>query len=254
MAKICKSCGKEYTGDWCPHCGYGDPNLKTKAADKYKKNTKPVRFMTEEEKAEYYAEQAKSGKKIKKPSRKAIRIITASVCVAIVTAIALFVLYKQGIIFDEGDPSEVAKSYFTAINDRDFDAFLDCVPPAISDAYEEEVEELGIEDGAEFDTLYSDIMDAYGDDFKIETEFGRQSEVDDDTISDYEDTYEELYDKSINVKKAYKYSVTATISGSEGSDVAYYEVYVARFGGSWYVVDAAVVTTTISADEEESTT
>lgn len=55
MSKLCKSCGNYYEGDHCDKCGYGDPNLKTHAADKYKKPTKPERFRTEEEK-ELYAE------------------------------------------------------------------------------------------------------------------------------------------------------------------------------------------------------
>lgn len=46
MSKLCKSCGNYYEGDHCDKCGYGDPNLKTHAADKYKKPTKPERFRT----------------------------------------------------------------------------------------------------------------------------------------------------------------------------------------------------------------
>ena len=53
MSKLCKSCGNYYEGDHCDKCGYGDPNLKTHAADKYKKPTKPKRFRTEEEKGLY---------------------------------------------------------------------------------------------------------------------------------------------------------------------------------------------------------
>ena len=61
MSKLCKSCGNYYEGDHCDKCGYGDPNLKTHAADKYKKPTKPERFRTEEEK-ELYAEWEKEKK------------------------------------------------------------------------------------------------------------------------------------------------------------------------------------------------
>ena len=53
MSKICKSCGKEYKGEFCEHCGYGDPDLEIKAVKKYQTN-KPVRFMTAEEKEEHY--------------------------------------------------------------------------------------------------------------------------------------------------------------------------------------------------------
>ena len=38
IMKICKSCGKEYKGEYCEHCGYGDPKLKTHAADNRKQN------------------------------------------------------------------------------------------------------------------------------------------------------------------------------------------------------------------------
>ena len=59
MSKICKSCGNYYEGDYCTKCGYGNKNLKVKAAEKYKKATKPERFMTDQEKKEYYALQQK---------------------------------------------------------------------------------------------------------------------------------------------------------------------------------------------------
>ena len=53
MAKICKSCGSYYKGSYCEKCGYGKPDTKSKSLEKFKKATpkKPVRFMTEEEKA-----------------------------------------------------------------------------------------------------------------------------------------------------------------------------------------------------------
>lgn len=51
MAKVCKSCGNFYKGDFCDKCGYGKEGTKSKVLEKYKKATpkKPVRFMTEEE-------------------------------------------------------------------------------------------------------------------------------------------------------------------------------------------------------------
>ena len=64
MSRICKSCGKYFDGDYCNHCGYGKKDIKTKAAEKYKKNTTPVRFMTDEEKKKYYDRQRESIKHI----------------------------------------------------------------------------------------------------------------------------------------------------------------------------------------------
>lgn len=247
LAKICKSCGKEYSGEWCEHCGYGNPDLKVKAAEKYKKIQKPVRHMTEEEKARYYAEQTKKTKsKRKSADSKALKILTAAFCVLLVAAIVLFVLYKKEYIFKPEDKSEVISNYFQSINDRDFDAFLSCVPDEIEDQYKSEAEKMDIESGNEIEFLYSDFSDIYGDDFKFDITIGRESEVDSSTISDYEDQYKELYDSSINISEASSFAVEAKISGEKSESTVYYEVYVAKIGGHRYIVDAAVVTPSVN--------
>ncbi|MBQ8378381.1 MAG: hypothetical protein IJX42_04535, partial [Oscillospiraceae bacterium] len=69
MIKYCKSCGKEYKGDYCEHCGYGKPDLEVKAYDKYKVN-KPERFMTDEEKAQRAEELKAKREAVKKQENK----------------------------------------------------------------------------------------------------------------------------------------------------------------------------------------
>ncbi|MCC8192076.1 MAG: hypothetical protein LIO41_03435 [Ruminococcus sp.] len=245
MTKVCKSCGKEYTGDYCEHCGYGNPDLKIKSAEKYKQTQKPLKVMTDEERTEYSKEQKekRAGKKLPK---KATKILSCIVGVLIVAAIVLFVLYRQGYIFNSVQKEDVAEKYFDSINSRSFSDFLSCVPPAVKEVYEDEAEELGLDDSNALDTLYSDMIEMYGDDFEIDTTLGKAKTVDDDAIEDYEDEYKEYYDKSISVSQAYVISATATISGSLASDEVYYEIYTAKIGGKWYVVNVSQITPTVT--------
>jgi uncharacterized membrane protein YvbJ len=101
MSKLCKSCGNYYEGDHCDKCGYGDPNLKTHAADKYKKPTKPERFRTEEEK-ELYAQWEKEKKEdteIKRHYDPNAGKKTLAIVAVVVIGVIVAVLYKSGVIF-----------------------------------------------------------------------------------------------------------------------------------------------------------
>lgn len=247
--KICKSCGKEYKGEYCEHCGYGNPNIKTKAAEKYKKIQKPLRHMTEEEKEEYLKLQKENPQKIKNAApKKAVKIAVGIVCVLIIAALVLFVLYKRGYIFNNEKKEEIAAKYFQSISDRNFEDFLSCFPPAIKDAYEQSAEDMDLASDKALDTLYSDYNKTYGDDFKIDTKLGKASAVENDDIEDYEAEYEKLYDEDINVSEAYVISATATIKGSVSSKDIYYEIYTAKVGGKWYVVNVSEISPTVKSN------
>ncbi len=248
MTKICKSCGKEYTGEYCEHCGYGDPELKTKAADKYKKIQKPLRHMTEEEKAQYYKEHPSAQKNTShKSGSKALKIATLFFCIALVAVIVLFVLYKRGYIFSGSDKREVAAKYFESISERDFDKFLSCFPEELKDTYEKEADKMGISDENALDTLYADYREKYGDNFKFTANIGKESKLEESVISDYEKEYKSIYDSSIDVKEASVFSVDAKITGDKLTEQVYYEVYVAKIDGKWCVVNAADISPSISA-------
>lgn len=245
--KICKSCGKEYKGEYCEHCGYGNPDIKTKAAEKYKKIQKPLRHMTEEEKAEYLKEQKNKPQKLKNTApKKAVKIIAGIVCVLVIAALVLFVLYKRGYIFNSEEKEDVAEKYFQSISDRDFEDFLSCVPPALKDAYEQSAKEMGLDSGEALDTLYSDYNETYGDDFKININLGKAKAVENDAIEDYENEYKELYDEKVTVSEAYVISATASIKGSISSKDVYYEIYTAKIGGKWYVVNVSDIIPTVT--------
>ncbi len=247
MTKICKSCGKEYTGEYCEHCGYGNPELKIKAADKYKKIQKPLRHMTEEEKAQYYKEHPSAKKSAKnKNGTKVLKAATLFFCIALIAVIVLFVLYKRGYIFTVNDKREVAAKYFQSISDRDFDEFLSCFPPEHKNAYEDEAEKMGISDENALDTLYADYREKYGDNFKFQANIGKESQLEESVISDYEKEYKSIYDSSIDVKEASVFSVDAKITGDKLTEQVYYEVYVAKIGGRWYVVNVADISPSIS--------
>lgn len=247
IMKICKSCGKEYKGEYCEHCGYGNPDIKTKAAEKYKKIQKPLRHMTEEEKEEFLKAQKKNPKKIKNTApKKTVKIIVGIVCILVIAALVLFVLYKRGYIFNSEEKEDVAAKYFQSISDRNFEDFLSCVPPALKNAYEQSAEELKLDSDKALDTLYSDYNETYGNDFKINLKLGKAKAVENDVIEDYEKEYKELYDEKISVSEAYVISATAAIKGSVSSKDVYYEIYTAKISGRWYVVNVSEITPTVT--------
>lgn len=121
MSKLCKSCGNYYEGDHCDKCGYGDPNLKTHAADKYKKPTKPERFRTEEEK-ELYAEWEKEKKEdteIKRHYDPNAGKKTLAIVAVVVIGVIVAVLYKSGVIFNS-TKTEVIKKILQVHTDKRF--------------------------------------------------------------------------------------------------------------------------------------
>lgn len=247
IMKICKSCGKEFKGKYCEHCGYGNPDIKTKAAEKYKKVHKPLRHMTEEEKEEWLKEQKKNPKKTKNTApKKAVKIALGIVCVLLIAALVIFVLYKRGYISKTEEKEDVAAKYFQSISDRNFEDFLSCFPPAIRDTYEESAKEMNLDESNALDTLYSDYNETYGNDFKINAKLGKAAYVDSEAIEDYEKEYKKLYDKKIDVSEAYVISATAAIHGSRSSKDVYYEIYTAKTGTRWYVVNVSEITPTIT--------
>ncbi len=255
MAKICKSCGKEYTGDFCEHCGYGNPNLKVKSTEKYKKTTTPVRFMTPEQKEAYYAElkakeleRRRSGKK-KKRDPKQIRLL---IIVIIAVAVLVFgTLFGSGVIGFSEDSTDVVIKYFDAINERDFDDYVSCFPKEMKADYKDDLEQTGYTKDEYMEAFNADFAEEYGDDFTLEYEI-----VDIDTITEYSfDGYEEAYGVTPDISDANIVSVDVTFSGSLGSDTYRMDCYVGKVGRHWKMFNmeynAGVITTDMEIEDPD---
>lgn len=231
MSRICKSCGKYFDGDYCNHCGYGKKDIKTKAAEKYKKNTTPVRFMTDEEKKKYYDRQreklAEKKAKAKNPkSNKNLLIFIALAAAAIIVA----GLISSG-VFSFGDKKDVIEDYFEAINDRDFDDYLNCFPAEIKAELKNDRDEANCSKEEYMNKLISVYEDDCGDNIVISFKFGKITELEEYNM----DAYKAKYGSVPNISEAYVVALTETFNGSKGTKDEQCYCFVGKVRGKWKI-------------------
>ncbi len=248
MSKVCKSCGNYYEGDYCNHCGYGNKDIKTKAAEKYKKTTKPVRFMTEEEKTQYYDRQreklSEKAAKAKNPkSNKNLLIFIAVAAVAIIVA----GLISSGVI-SFGDKNDVIEDYFEAINQRDFDDYLKCFPSEIKTELKKDREEANCSKEEYMDKLISVYSDDCGENISVSVAFGKTSKLENYSI----DSYKEAYGSAPNISEAYVISLTETFKGTKGTKDEQCYCYVGKVKGKWKIFNFEYITGTITPDIQDN--
>lgn len=244
MSKICKSCGEYYDGDYCTKCGYGKKDIKSKAAEKYKKYTKPVRFMTDEEKKKYYdrqhenyTEKQAGAKKAK--SNKNLLIFIIIIAFGIITA----GLISSGVI-SWGDKNDVIEDYFEAITERDFDQYIKCFPSEIRKSIEDERDELGYSKKEYMDEFVSVFKDEYGDGFSVSVECGRATELKEYSM----EQYKEAYGSAPNISEAYEVAATVTLRGSKKSDDEHFDCLVGKVRGRWKIFNLEYTAGTITPE------
>ncbi len=254
MMKICKSCGKEYKGDYCEHCGYGNPDLKTKAADKYKKSTTPVRFMTAEQKAEYYeqkkreyAERTQNGKK-RDPKQTRI-LIVAAVGVAVLIFGSLF---ASGVLGFNEEPDIIVEKYLTAIDQRDFDNYVSCFPKEMKRDYEKDLADTGFTEEEYMEEFNSVFIDEFGDNFKLEFNILRTDKLEEFSL----DGYKQQYGTVPKVEEACIVVTDVTFKGSNGSEVYRMDFYLGKVGRRWKIFnlqyEAGIITPDMEINDPEA--
>lgn len=247
MIKYCKSCGKEYSGKWCEHCGYGKPDLVTHAADKYKKE-KPERFMTDEEKTERskrLAEKREAEKKLDSEKQSKSRAAQkrksqwAFIIIALVVfaAVAVFALWQNGIIFKGADKTEVITTYFNAIAGGDFDGYTSTMVEPMAKGYEEELEKQGLSKSEFMKKSYEDYEKGFGEGYTVSVSFGNEEKMSGEEISDSENILKSAYGKSYSIKEAYKVATNVTYTGTLTEETVDYYVYVGKIGSRWYILN-----------------
>lgn len=256
MAKTCKSCGKEYKGEFCEHCGYGDPNLTVKAAEKYKTNT-PVRFMTPEQKETYYAElkkkqaqQRSTGKRKKDPKMMRAMIITVIAAVLIIFG----TLFGTGVIGFAEKETDVVEKYLKAINDRDFDKYASCFPNEMRKDYEADLTATGLSEKEYMDLFNADFAEEYGADFTITYTILKSDEM-----TEYStDGYKEAYGTVPNISEAKLVITDVTFKGSKGSEKFRMNFYVGKVGRRWKLFnleyDAGIITPNMEINNPDDNT
>lgn len=247
MIKYCKSCGKEYRGKFCEHCGYGKEDVKIKAYDKYKVE-KPERFMTDEEKAAKSESLRAKREEEKRTSREKSQnrtrpakassqwgfIITAVVIFAVVVLLAL---YKSGFIGQTKDKTEVIDRYFSSIDNGDFDGYLSTMIAPMAEDYRSTAKEMGISDEDAMDELYSDYIEGFGEGYTVTVEFGAEAEMSSAEIKSSENTLYQAYGKNYDIKEAYRVAVNVTFKGTKAEETQDMYVYVGKIKGKWYILN-----------------
>lgn len=236
MSKLCKSCGQYYDGDFCDKCGYGNPRIKTKSADKYKKPTTPERFRTEEQKKQYAQweeEKAENKAEYHKKNKSRTSSVQLLVVVAVVVVgVIVAVLFKSGVIFSSNE-KDLVKDYFSAIEQNDFDKFIKCFPDEMKKEYVNEQKQLGLTGQEYMQKLYGTFSDDYGNGYKIEVNFGKTTKL---AKGEYDMSgYEKAYGTVPDISDACEMVVNVTFKGSKNTETAKLYMYVGKVSGRWKI-------------------
>ena len=237
MPKICKSCGKEYTGEYCEHCGYGDPDLKIKATKKYETKI-PERFLPPEEQERLAKERLAQGKrpKTKTVKQKRNQKILLIVLVIAVVGIIFFVLFNQG-VFSQNDPEELVNQYFTSISEMDYDNYNACFSSDLAKENNKGIKSQDLDKDKAMETLYSDYINVFGKGFKSTVKIDETLDMDKGDIIEQEMDYQEQYGKSVSIEEGKIVKTTVKFEGSKSSEDVKFEVYVARIGAKWCILN-----------------
>lgn len=235
MAKICKSCGNYYSGEYCDKCGYGKPMGIPESVKKYRKaaKRKPERMQTSEDKKLYakWAKEERSEEIEKKQDPKARQHFLIVVIIAAVIVVFL-ALYRSGAIFSN-TKEEVVEQYFNAIARADYDKFVKCFPTEIKRDYDSDRLDSGLSKEDYMKALYQDFTDSYGEGYSIHLEYGNVTELETD---DYDmEGYREQYGSAPRLNEVCEMVVNVEFRGLKGSEEAKLYIYVGRTGGYWHI-------------------
>lgn len=227
--KICKSCGSYYSGDYCEKCGWGNPDIKSRTAEKYHKSTVPKKFRNAEQQA--IAKQWDDERKSRHDPNAKIKLLITAIVVAL--GLVIYALYSQGLIFSNTKES-VIKDYFESVQNGDFDKFVDCFPKEIKQEYQQDrVNGNYSKEECMNEILFKDFRDTYGDDYTIKVKFGKQKKL---SASDYDMTeYKKSYGTVPKISEVYEILTTVTLKGSKASDEVHLYISVGKSGGKWRI-------------------
>ncbi len=167
----------------------------------------------------------------KKPNKKLIIGIAAAALVLIVALVLIFTLGGD----DEADtPESVVTTYMESFLKADISNLLDLIPEPVLE------ENLGgkdgrdnwVEDGNDQLEYIYDCFDDYYDEWELTYEIKKVEDVDQDTLEEIQEYYDEEYDCTVSAAKEVTVRVTAKLDGSkEREDMT---LYVIQIGGRWY--------------------
>jgi hypothetical protein len=238
LSKICVSCGKEYKGEFCEHCGYGDPKLKTHAADKYRKKSNS--YVPPDERGK---KPQSSGGRGKKRDPKQVRLL-------IVFAVALALLIGWTLagsgLFGAGNSSaEVVNTFFRSVNERDFGKYAGCHSKEQKNAIIADLRETGLSEREYMDEFRAPFAEEYGSDFVVSYKILSTEKMQSYSM----DEYRAAYGSVPTISEAECVVLDVTFEGSAGSETFRMHAYTAHIGLSWRLMELGYAPGVISAEE-----
>lgn len=237
MPKICKSCGREYTQEYCEHCGYGNPDIKIKAAEKYKTKI-PERFLPPEEQERLAKERLANGKKpkTKTDKQKNNQKIVLIALIILVAGIIFFALYSQGILFSN-NPKQLVNQYFTSISEMDYDKYNNCFTDDLANANDKAIKAQDLDKKDALEVLYSDYINVFGKGFKTDIKIEEISDMNKGEIIQEEMNYQTQFKRIISIEEGKNIKTTVKFEGSKSTDEIEFNVYIAKLGSKWYILN-----------------
>lgn len=235
MARLCKSCGKYYNGDYCDKCGYGKPAGVARSVKKYRKaaKRKPERMQTAEDK-KLYAKWAKeereeSRTRVKDPKSRQHFLIVVAIAAA---AVVFLALYQSGSLFSN-TREEVVEQYFSSIAEGDYDRFVKCFPTEIKRDYDNDRLAAGLSKEDYMKELYRQLDEDYGEGYSYSLEYGNVKEL---SADDYDmEDYRAQYGSAPRLSEVCEMVINVEFRGTKGSDKAKLYLYLGRTGSYWRI-------------------
>lgn len=228
MAKVCKSCGAEMTGEVCKKCGWGGDS-ESRQLSKLKKQARKMKHH------EALGDSKPAQTDIER-GRSMSRVQLLAVIIVLAVAGIIFIMYRQGVFSSKGY-EEVIGDYFQAVADFDFDAYTSAMPDALAGDYKAELEQFGSDKKAYMKELYADYIEAYSESFEINVTLLNKDSWTSGDISNLKDMFEQYYNESPSIKQVYDVTTEVAIKGSNGfEETANVVVSVGEIDGEWSVI------------------
>lgn len=157
-----------------------------------------------------------------------------SILIVFVVIAAGVILYRNGIM-GGGSERAPAEKYLNAIAARDFDSYVETMPPRIAQDYKSDLDESGLSKAEFMQELYSDYFEEFGDDMTVTLEFTKKSRVKAQYLDNFKESYRKLYGEDLRTSSAFEIDVSALFSGSKSKALIQLECFVCKVGGKWYV-------------------
>lgn len=121
-----------------------------------------------------------------------------------------------------------------ALNKCDGERLAECMmtKDMLKEAEDEDFDELD----EMLEMLVEFAEEEYGDDVKFTIKVDDKEKLDKDDLEDIEESYEDMYDEKIKVKKGYEVTAEMTVKGDDGKDSEDIELTVIKVKGEGWLL------------------